>query len=180
MAKDQEGYTFTLPNLEKAEIHIFPELKGSLSLISSAEAREWGESEIQLIEGCSYEYDLADYILDDAFGIVKRSKINPCQGRIQAKNYVGSISIRVLSKTDSKVCGEFKLEVRSIKLSYRDHYRQMLSDIADSCNELIMQANSPLVQNIQPLFSGDARTLYQRFAFLKSVIDAEEFGLMFN
>lgn len=175
MARDQETFRYALPNLGKAEIQIFPEQRGSLFKISSAEAREWGESEIQLIEGCSYEYKLDDYILDDAFGVVKKSSINPCQGRIQPKNYVGTISIRVLSKTDNKVCDELKLEVRSIKLSYRDHYRQMLSDIADTCNELIMQANSPLVQNIEPLFSGDAKTLYQRFAFLKSVIDAEEF-----
>ncbi|MCB5264638.1 MAG: DUF2357 domain-containing protein [Candidatus Cloacimonetes bacterium] len=175
MAQDQETYRFPLPNLGKAEIQIFPEQRGSLSLISSADAQEWGESEIQLIEGCSYEYSLDDYILDDAFGVVKKSSINPCQGRIQPKNYVGTISIRVLSQANHQVCGELKLEVRSIKLSYRDHYRQMLSDIADSCNELIMQANSPLVQNIEPLFSGDAKTLYQRFAFLKSVIDAEEF-----
>lgn len=167
---------FSIPGIEKAEIQIFPELEGTLFHLSSAEARDWGEAEVQLIEGFSYEYNLTNFLLDDANGIVRRSKLNQFQGRIQPRNYVGTLRLSVLSVEDHYICGELRLEVRSIKLSYRDHYREMLYDIAGFCNELLLQANSPIVQNIQPLFSGDSKTLYQRFSFLKSVIDNEDFS----
>lgn len=170
------GVGYAIPGIENAVIHVYPEQEGTLFCLSPAEAKEWGEAELQLVEGFSYEYDLPGFLLDDSYGIVRRSHVNPKQGHIQSGNFVGTLCINILSEEDYSIKGVLKIEVRSMKMSYRHDYREMLSDIADHCNELLLSANSPIVQNIQPIFSGDANTLYQRFSFLKAVIDKEDFA----
>lgn len=169
-------FTIILFDGSKADIRIIPERLNTLSTISTAEAREWCEAEIQLIEGCSYEYRLENYLLSDKYGIANSSSLDPCNGRLTPKNYVGTLSLDVLPVKGSKPCGTLKLEVRSVKVGYRNHYRSMLGDIADKCNELLLQSNTPISQTIDPLFTGNARTLYQRFSFLRAVLDSQEFN----
>ena len=67
------------------------------------------------------------------------------------------------------------LEVRSVKTSYRQDYRIMLEDIAESCTELLMQYTSPVTQHFSQIYSADTKVLYQQFAFVKSIINSPEF-----
>jgi len=72
--------------------------------------------------------------------------------------------------------GKVSFEVRSIKASYREDYRFMLEDIAKHCTDLMMLHSSPTTQSLTYDFNNDARTLYQRFAFVKSILDSNEFN----
>jgi len=178
MSKISDTFEFTLLDGSKASIQIIPETAGTLHLIDPAEAREQCEAEIQLEEGRAYEYHLGGYLLQEerVSCLVHHSRVNPSSGRLTPGNYVGTISIDVVDPQSSAKKGVLRLEVRSIKMNYREHYREMLGNIADQCNELLLQAETPLSVMIEPLFSGDSRTIYQRFAFLRSVLDSREFS----
>lgn len=51
----------------------------------------------------------------------------------------------------------------------------MLEEITEKCTDLLLKHNSPVSQLFEVDFNADANTLYQRFAFIKSIIDSEEF-----
>ncbi|MDZ7756754.1 DUF2357 domain-containing protein [Rhodohalobacter sp.] len=62
-----------------------------------------------------------------------------------------------------------------VKTDYRTEYRFMLEEITEKCTDLLMQYTSPANQPFDVDHDKDPKTLYQRFAFLKSVLDSEEF-----
>ena len=88
--------------------------------------------------------------------------------RISPNIYAGTLTIDVLDAEKLK-CGEVKLEVQSVKTSYRQDYRHMLEEITEKCTELLLQHSSPVSQYFEVDFNADANTLYQRFAFIKSI-----------
>ncbi len=144
------------------------------SIIELADAKENAEAPIQIIEGHFYEYNLTiGYVLEPS-EVVTQSRINQSTGRISPNTYVGTLSLPVLNSQGSR-CGEVKIEVQSTKSKYRSEYRFMLEEITDKCMDLLMHHSSPVSQNVEINFDADANTLYQRFAFLKSVLDSEEF-----
>jgi hypothetical protein len=150
--------------------------EGSDTTIFEVEdAVENGEAQFQIQEGCFYEYKISDNFRLKTSEIVSQSKINPCTGRISPNIYVGTLSLDILNARGEK-CSEIKLEVQSKKTTYRKDYRQMLEDITDKCTELLLQINSPVSQLVEVDFNADAKTLYQRFAFIKSIIDSVEFN----
>ena len=155
---------------------IFRESSLSDSLIYREDAPANGEAENQLREGCVYEYSMTDGYGFKESEYVSVSKVNHHSGRISPNNYVGTLTIKVYEKNEDESCGEVKLEVQSVKTSYRDDYRQMLEEIAEKCTDLVLQHSSPVTQNIQTNYNADAATLYQRFAFIKSIIESEEFN----
>ena len=73
------------------------------------------------------------------------------------------------------VCGHLRLEVRSIKSSYREDYRVMLEEIAEKSIELLMTHASPTTQTFTQDYSDNAQTLYQKFAFVQSIVGSDEF-----
>lgn len=147
--------------------------EGTLFEISQEEAQAYGESCCQLVEGKSYEYGIdAGYHLEGE--VVYSSRLNESTGILQTGNQVGMLSVAVCR--GEKWCGEVQLEVRSVKETYREDYRQMLEEITEHSTELLMYCNSPVCQYFEPSPSGDAQILYQRFAFIKSLIDSAEFA----
>ena len=76
------------------------------------EARAYGESCCQLVEGKSYEYGIdAGYHLEGE--VVYSSRLNESTGILQTGNQVGMLSVAVCR--GEKWCGEVQLEVRSVK-----------------------------------------------------------------
>jgi len=51
----------------------------------------------------------------------------------------------------------------------------MLNDITSKCTDLIIQANSPVTHSFETDYNTDNKTLYQRFAFVSSIINSEDF-----
>jgi predicted component of viral defense system (DUF524 family) len=145
------------------------------SIFEPADAAENGEAPVQIQEGYFYEYEISDGYRLKTSEIVSQSKINPSTGRISPNIYVGTLTL-IVEDASGTECTNLKLEVQSRKTSYRGDYRQMLVDITDKCTELLLQHNSPVSQLVEVDFNADAKTLYQRFAFIKSIIDSAEFN----
>ena len=137
------------------------------------------EARFQLVEGCLYDYKLSSdkYVLKDPIdNIVKPHKRIPHSGTIAPNIYVGTLEIAIHEKDTDKPKGVFMLEVQSRKAGYRNDYREMLALITEKCTELLLQADSPVVHHFEVDFSKDSQTLYQRFAFIQSVIGTDEFA----
>ena len=143
--------------------------------ISEEEAMEFGEGKIQLKEGCTYEYQFSDEKIKFKEGskkntIISYSKFSKHKGTINPNIYVGTHSLEI---DDSPIL--LQIEVRSVKSDYRSDYQFMLENITDKCTDLIMQIDSPITQNFETSFDTDSQTLYQRFCFVKSLINSIEF-----
>ncbi len=149
--------------------------KNTLLQRDKKDCLEFGEEKIQLLEGYAYEYELpAGYSLLAALsGIVLPSRRNVSRGRITPGVYVGRLAFDIIKKDEGSV--EVAVEVRSIKANYRDEYRTMLEDITTECTELLMLHSSAVTQRYAVDYAGDSATLYQRFAFVKSIVDSVAF-----
>ena len=139
------------------------------------------EPEYQLKEGCFYEYSFSkeEYrlICRDNKSIVqpRTRKKQEHIGSIAPNIFVGTLSLEIFKTNESNKKWEQKLEVQSTKTSYRKDYQYMLNSITEKCTDLILQANSPVSHSFETDFNADNKTLYQRFAFVKSIINSEEF-----
>jgi len=158
------------------ELTLFGEASGKETIFERSDAFENGEATFQIMEGCFYEYKIDDRFYLQPSDIVSQSKINKSSGRISPNIYVGTLSIDVLEQDTNKKCGEIKLEVQSSKTTYREDYRHMLEEITEKCTDLLLQHSSPVSQYFEVDFNADSRTLYQRFAFIKSILISEEFN----
>ncbi len=158
---------------------IYPD--APLSRISDEVALEHGESPYRLLESRSYEYTISKkehkLVCVAHDGIVKHSKrADVSAGRIATGNFVGTLTLDV-GKYENAV----QLEVLATKFndkpddSYRKNYHKMLEEITEYSTELILQANAPASQNFEIDHSATAETLYQRFSFIHSLVNSEEF-----
>lgn len=166
----------TLGTGETLMLTIVAELGRDESLLFNESAADHLEAPIQLMEGHGYEYALEDgySLAARTSGIVLPSRLKKSQGRITPGNYVGTLPLEVMDAAGSKV-GEVLLEVRSYKTTYREDYRHMLEYITERSTALILQYSSPVTQNLTVNFDADAETLYQRFAFVQSLLESQEF-----
>jgi predicted component of viral defense system (DUF524 family) len=135
------------------------------------------EAKYKIKEGCFYDYNFSKkkYRLrcPDQTNIVQQRKRQKHCGRIVPNIYVGTLSLDVL--LDEIKIDSIQIEVQSTKTSYREDYRYMLNSIAEKCTDLILQSNSPVSHTFESDFSEDNKTLYQRFAFVNSMINSDEF-----
>lgn len=139
------------------------------------------EAKYQLKEGCIYDFSFSSdkYSLRCPSNktIINRHKAKPSLGTIQPNIYVGTLELEVFEIGNNSNSFKIELEVQSVKASYREDYRFMLNDIAEKCTDIILQTNSPVTQSLEINPHLDNETLYQRFAFIKSMIESEEFEL---
>jgi len=160
----------------KVELIISGEPSQEETIIEKSDAFEFGEASVQIKEGYYYEYKLSEGFNLQSSEVVTQSKLNPSTGRIAPNIFVGTLSLDILDLRKNEKCGEVKLEVQSVKASYREDYRFMLEEITEKCTDLLLQHGSPVFQTFEVDFNADAITLYQRFAFLKSILDSSEFN----
>src|SRR5690606_16608566 len=140
---------------------------------------EHGEAQYQLMEGCFYDYVIShpEYSLEDPFdNIVQPHKLVNNVGRIAPNIYVGTLEVPLLKKGTQDPVENIKLEVQSAKANYRDDYRHMLEFITEKCTDLLMQSNSPVYQHFEVDVTREPQTLYQKFAFIRSIIGSDEFA----
>ncbi len=161
-------------------LEIYPESENTYREISDEEAKEFGESKFQLCEGKAYQYafNSTEYqfiIYPELKKVISVSAKHPNEGRITPGIYTGTLQVKVCGNNDACDTAEINLEVRSIKTDYRKDYRFMLEEITEKCTDLLMMHSSPVVQKFQVSHECDSRTLYQRFAFVKSIIQSEDF-----
>jgi len=142
-------------------------------------ATEHNEARFQLVEGCYYDYQISDsdFVLGDiGENIIQQHKRTTNLGTIAPNIFVGTLSIPLIEKETLEERCKVELEVQSIKSRYRDDYRDMLEMITEKCTDLLLQANSPVSQHFEIDYAKDSQTLYQKFAFIKSIISTDEFA----
>lgn len=133
------------------------------------------ESRWQLVEGEEYEYEFTQNGYSfKTHELVSPSKNNASRGLIKTGIYVGCLALKVVDASENEI-GEVEFEVRSVKVDYRTDYKTMLHDITRHFTELVMMQGAPVTQRFEVNPDEDSRTLYQQFAFMKSLIDSEEF-----
>ena len=162
---------------EPVELVIYPDSqKDYLEIITDLEAERWGEINIQLQEGCSYHYQISrGFQLNEVPRIISPFGKPENSGSIKPGNYTGTFPFTGYKITEPTRTVTFLVEVRSKKTDYRTEYRFMLEEIADFSIDLVLRHSSPVVQTIAPNFDLDHRSLYQKFAFINSIIGTEEF-----
>ncbi|TYA58011.1 DUF2357 domain-containing protein [Formosa maritima] len=141
-------------------------------------ALENNEARFQLIEGCYYDYEISDaqFMLGNVGeNIIQQHKRHCNIGTISPNIYVGTLEIPLLKKGNQEKCNSIELEVQSVKSGYRDDYRDMLELITEKCTDLLLQSNSPVSHHFDVDYLKDSQTLYQKFAFIKSIISSTEF-----
>jgi len=153
---------------------IIDELKEN-TFFDCEDALTKGEARYQMIEGCFYDYEFTDL----TYYFVKTDYIQPNirkphMGVIAPNIYVGTLTLQISKKEEPEWTSFIRLEVQSIKTHYRTDYRHMLESITEKCTELIMQIDSPVTQRFVTNFDVDSQTLYQRFSFVKSIVDSKE------
>jgi hypothetical protein len=141
------------------------------------------EPTYQLKEGCFYDFEFSHktkaehfrLFCSDQSNIVKNRKRKEHIGVIAPNIFVGTLTLQILNTENPDKKGDLQLEVQSKKTSYRQDYQYMLNDITSKCTDLIIQANSPVSHSFEIDPQTKNKTLYQRFAFISSIINSEEF-----
>lgn len=162
-----------------SRVEIFTTGKDDDSLFVMHDHDEYGEAMHQLLEGKTYSYLIPDtkYQLQLDGKVTQLPSTTVSTGTITTGIDVGTLVINIVTHDERcEKVGEIRLEVRSVKQTYREDYRQMLSDITDCCSELLMQDSSPAMQRFTINPDSDPKTDYQRFAFVRSIIDSDSFN----
>lgn len=165
--------------LDHIETSLFLEIiaKTANTIFEVSDAELNGEAHYQIKEGCFYNYrfSLPNFFFKSD-EVVEKDPFNKNQGRISPNIFVGTLNLNIFSGASEKSQGQVSIEVQSKKTSYRKDYRFMLESITEHCTDLLMQINSPVSQAFEPDYEKGSETLYQRFTFIKSVIDTDEFN----
>lgn len=183
MRKEHRSKTVTIkPGLD---FTLYPKRDNAFVYeIEAVDAEKFGEAPIQILESNRYEYEFSDnsYQLKATSECRPSKSVKVSRGDIEPGNYVGTLELDI--EKDGKEELKYHLEVLATKFdanndydkSYREHYRKMLEEITDKCTELLMQSNSPINQYFEPNYDEEHRdVLYQKFSFVKSVINKAEF-----
>ena len=154
-------------------------------LVDEIAEKKYYEAKWQLFEGKEYEYVL---LCEDnhkkLYSFKKHELIFPSKsgdksrGTIKTGNYVGYLTLQIVDQSENET--EVNFEVRSKKVTYRSDYQTMLNDITSHFTDLVMKQSSPVTQRFEVNDDEDSNTLYQQFAFMKSLIDSEEFEEALN
>lgn len=133
---------------------------------------------IQLLELTEYWFEIrltypAECVTCDKPEVLDADNRSGLTGRLKPGLYTGCLSLRLT--VDGKPLEPVELEVRSKKLNYLTDYREMLNDITEALSDLALERFAPSEHKFTPDPGKDASTLYQRFAFLQSLIAGQAF-----
>lgn len=157
-----------------------------LVLLSAEEARQHGEECLQLQEQQRYEYILkpapgapADLALLAQHGIQPSQVASGGEdhGLLEPRDQCGLFPLMVIRRGDAmqQPVAQGNIEVRSLKLGYRDHYRGMLLFIAEKCAGLLLDSRAPTRLRLDTLWQIDSRILEQQLEFLRYTLASSSF-----
>lgn len=156
-------------------------------LFEEEDAVDYGESRWQLQEGCTYEYELVSdnghtYQFMDEDEIVRfsHSPRHPNAGTLKTGIYVGSLSLAIRDTELDYEIAKVNIEIKSVKAEYRTDYRKMLEDITAYYTDLVLMQGSPVTQKLEIDNDTPQQTLYQRYAFVRSIVENSAFQEAIN
>ena len=154
------------------------------------DAREHGETTIQLRESERYEYEVvpangASLRLRCGLSSRRRSLGNggekPDAGLIETRSFCGTLLLELVEGEvdDAKAAvGTALLDVRSLKLDYRTEYRGMLRRLSDEMAGLVADARSSAKAGFRSTFEDrtDAGWLQIQLELLRETLDGTNFS----
>jgi predicted component of viral defense system (DUF524 family) len=147
--------------------------------LSESEAASFGEESVQLLEGCTYEFefDKPGFQIEQSNALIKKSNVGGgdgiSRGRISTGNRTGILTLRV--NDGIKTVASAAVEVRSSKVEYRSDYRKMLDDISEAALDLVFSLGGSTSGRLKIDSDVDTGSLQQRFFFIRSLLDSSEF-----
>lgn len=157
----------------------------SLISLSADEARQYSEECLQLRERGRYEYRLKPAgDAPDGLALLPQRGVQPSpvaeelgdRGLIEPQDYCGLLPLTVINRNDpDKPLARGSVEVRSVKLGYREHYRGMLTCISKICAGLLMDCRAPTRLKLDTLWQKDSRILEQQLEFLRHTLESSPF-----
>lgn len=178
--------------VEKLEIPIiddFGEIKlcvypasNNAMLFEEEDAVDYGESRWQLQEGCIYEYELVanngrtyQFIKENEIVRFSHSPRHPNAGTFKTGIYVGSLTLLIKDTALNSEVAKVDIEIKSVKAEYRTDYRKMMEDITAYYTDLVLMQGSPVTQKLEIDYDTPQQTLYQRYAFVRSIVESNAF-----
>ena len=170
-----------LGNFGEIRLCIYPSSNNAM-LFEEEDAVDYGESRWQLQEGCSYEYELVSdnertyqFMTEDEIVRFSHSPRHPNAGTLKTGIYVGSLSLAIRDTDLDCEIAKVALEIKSVKAEYRTDYRKMLEDITAYYTDLVLMQGSPVTQKLEIDNNTPQQTLYQRYAFVRSIVESPAF-----
>lgn len=154
------------------------------------DAREHGETTVQLRESERYEYEVvsangADLRLRCSLSSRRRSLgtggEKPDAGLIETRSFCGTLLLELVEgevdDTKSAVASAL-LDVRSLKLAYRTEYRGMLRRLSNEMADLVADARSSAKAGFRSTFEDrtDAGWLQIQLELLRETLDSADFS----
>jgi len=168
-------------NFGEIRLCIYPSSNNAM-LFEEEDAVDYGESRWQLQEGCSYEYELVSdnertyqFMAEDEIVRFSHSPRHPNAGTLKTGIYVGSLSLAIRDTDLDCEIAKVALEIKSVKAEYRTDYRKMLEDITAYYTDLVLMQGSPVTQKLEIDNDTPQQTLYQRYAFVRSIVESPAF-----
>jgi hypothetical protein len=147
-------------------------------VLSPAEAIEFGEEQVQLIEGRGYDFELhAKHggLRVQRNGLVKPNSIQPSIGRIETGIETGLLQITLGATPDGPMIARGAIEILSAKINYREDYRGMLSAIAEQCTELLFDLRATARMRVASKNRNDPHNLPRKIEFLSTLLGSKSF-----
>jgi predicted component of viral defense system (DUF524 family) len=162
-----------------------------LAEIDEEDAREHGETAVQLRESERYEYEVvpangADLRLRCSLSSRRRSLGigggKPDAGLIETRSFCGTLLLELVEGDAADVSkaavASAVLDVRSLKLDYRTEYRGMLRRLSDEIAGLVADARSSAKAGFRSTFEDrtDAGWLQIQLELLRETLDSADFS----
>ena len=151
-------------------------------LFEEEDAVDYGESRWQLQEGCIYEYELVanngrtyQFIKENEIVRFSHSPRHPNAGTFKTGIYVGSLTLLIKDTALNCEVAKVDIEIKSVKAEYRTDYRKMMEDITAYYTDLVLMQGSPVTQKLEIDYDTPQQTLYQRYAFVRSIVESNAF-----
>lgn len=160
---------------------VYPASNNSM-LFEEDDAVDYGESRWQLQEGCIYEYELVanngrtyQFQKEDEIVRFSHSPRHPNAGTFKTGIYVGSLTLLIKDTALNCEVAKVDIEIKSVKAEYRTDYRKMMEDITAYYTDLVLMQGSPVTQKLEIDYDTPQQTLYQRYAFVRSIVESNAF-----
>lgn len=157
--------------------------------IEESDAKEHGETTIQLRESERYEYKVlaengGDMRLRCSLAS-RRKSLEPIElpdaGVIETRTFCGTLLLDVVEgvvDNEKPAIASALVDVRSLKLDYRTQYRGMLRRLADEMAALVVDSRSSAKASFQSSFEerSDAGWLQIQLELLRETLDSSDFS----
>lgn len=161
-----------------------PEL-APLVRLSVQEAKAQGEQPVQLRENGRYEYVVRTTgsarsqrlkLVGNLVRSRKRRESERDIGRIETGSHCGllRLDIEEEGRPGERVATGY-IEVRSLKVNYRDEYQRMLEFISAQSSQLLFDARASAQMPVAPKWTREPPLLQQQIEFLRETLSSRSF-----